>query len=165
MAARTNPTGEWCSPTREITSSRLIRLIDESRHCGAVVEMIHDVPTRQCPAAALELLERARCNSMLIDLRSLGDPDPLAIEQEVAAPDPGPATLRSEPEVEEETATLTYAPMTKNAMLPTAPAQSIATGARRGRKRVASIRLLLSLGVLVFLGLGVLVFLGLGTWA
>lgn len=166
MAARTNRTGEWCSPTREITNSHLIRLIDESRHCEAVVEMIHDAPTRQCPAAALELLERARCNSMLIDLRSLGDPDPLAIEQEVAAPDPGPATLRSEPEVEEATATLTYAPMTKNAMPPTAePAQSTATGAHRGRKRVASVRLLLCLGVLVFLCLGVLVFLGLGTWA
>jgi hypothetical protein len=56
--------------------------------------------------------------------------------------------------------------MTKNAMPPTAaPAQSIATGARRGRKRVASVRLLLCLGVLVFLCLGVLVFLGLGTWA
>lgn len=166
MVARTNPTGEWCSPTREITSSRLTRLIDESRPCEAVVEMIHDAPTHQCPAAALELLERARCNSMLIDLRSLGDPDPLAIEQEVAAPDPGPATLRSEPEVEEATATLTYAPMTKNAMPPTAAsAQSIATGARRGRKRVASVRLLLYLGVLVVLGLGVLVVLGLGTWA
>jgi hypothetical protein len=57
-----------------------------------------------------------------------------------------------------------YAPMTKNAMPPTAaPAQRIATGARRGRKRVAIVRLLLCLGVLVFLCLGVLVFLGLGT--
>lgn len=136
MAARTNPTGEWCSPTREITSSRLIRLIDESRHREAVVEMIHDAPTRKCPAAALELLERARCNNMLIDLRALADPDALAIEQDVAAPDPGPA-----------------------------PARSIATGARRGRKRVASVRLLLCLGVLVFLCLGVLVFLCLDPWA
>lgn len=166
MAARTNPTGEWCSPTREITNSRLIRLIDESYHSEAVVEIIHDAPTRPCPAAALELLERARCNSMLVDLRALADPDALAIEQEETAPDPGPAMLRSEPEVEQETATLTYAPMTKNAMPPTvAPAQSIATGARRGRKRAASVRLLLCLGALVFLGLGVLVFLGLGTGA
>jgi hypothetical protein len=117
----------------------LIRLIDESRHRAAVVGMIHDAPTRKCPAAALEHLERARCNSMLIDLRALGDPDALAIAQEVAAPDPGPATLRSEPEVEQATATLTYAPS------------------------VASVRLLLCLGVLVFLCLGVLVFLGLGT--
>jgi len=148
MAARTNPTGEWCSPTREITSSRLIRLIDESRHREALVEMIRDAPARRGPATALELRERARCNSMLIDLRSLGDPD------EVAAPDPGPATLQSEPEVEQATATLTYAPMTKNAM----------TGARRGRKRAAGVRLLLCLGMLVFLCLGVLVFLGLGTW-
>ena len=128
--------------------------------------MIHDAPTRQCPATALELLEGARCNSMLIDLRALADPDPLAIAQEVAAPDPGPATLRSEPEDEQATATPTHAPMTENAMPPTAAlAQSIATGARRGRKRVASVRLLLCLGVLVFLCLCVLVFLGLGTWA
>lgn len=145
MAARTNPTGEWCLPTREITSSQLTRLIDDSRRREAVVEMIHDAPIRQCPAAALELLESARCNNMLIDLRALGDPDELAIAQEVAAPDPGPAM---------------------HAMPPTAAsAQSIATGARRGRKRVASIGLLLCLGALVFLCLGVLVFLGLGTWA
>ncbi|HEX8112066.1 MAG TPA: hypothetical protein VF516_30245 [Kofleriaceae bacterium] len=144
----------------------MIRLIDESRHREAVVEMIHDAPTRQCPPAALELLERAHCNSMLIDLRSLGDPDALVIEEEVAAPDPGPATLWSEPEAEQATATLLYAPMTKNAMPPiAASARSIATGARRGRKRVTSVRLLLCLGVLVLLCLGVLVFLDLGTWA
>jgi hypothetical protein len=150
MAARTNPTGQWwSSPTREITSSQLIRLIEESRHHEAVVKRIHDAPTRKCPTAALELLERARCNNMLVDLRALGDPDALAI---------------AEPEVEQATETLMYAPMTKNAMPPTAaPAQRIATGARRGRKRVAIVRLLLCLGVLVFLCLGVLVFLGLGT--
>jgi len=165
MAARTNPTGEWCSPTREITNLRLSRLIDESRHREAVVEMIHDAPTRKCPAAALELLERARCNSMLIDLRSLGDPDGLTLAED-AAPDPGLATLWSEPEVDPETATLTYAPMTKNAMPPPAArTQRIATGARRGRKRAASVRLVLCLGVLVVLSLGVLVVLGLGTWA
>lgn len=165
MAARTNPTGEWCSPTREITNARLIRLIDESLHGEASVEMVRDAPARQCPAAALELIERARCNNMLIDLRSLGDPDAPAIEQEVAAPDPGPPALLSEPEVEEATVTLMYAPMTMNATPPTsALAQSIATGARRGRKRVASVRLLLCLGALVFLSLGLLVFLGLGAW-
>jgi hypothetical protein len=50
-------------------------------------------------------------------------------------------------------------------MPPTAaPAQSMATGARRGRKHVAGVRLLLCLGALVFLCLGLLVFLGLGTW-
>lgn len=164
MAART-PTFEWCPPTREITSSHLIRLIDESRHREAVVEMVHDVPTRKCPAAALERLERARCNSMLIDLRSLADPDALAAGQEVAALDPGPAMLRSEPEAEQEPATLVYAPTTTDEMLPAAaPAQSIAAGARRGRKRVASVRLLLCLGVLVVLYLGGLVVLGIGTW-
>lgn len=161
MAARTR-TGEWCSPTREITSSRLVRLIDESRHREAAVEMIHDAPTRQCPAAVVELLDRSRGNSMLVDLRALCDPDAPAITEDVAAPDPGLPTLRSEPEVEEETATLMYVPMTKNALPPTAAsAQSIATGARRGRKRVASVRLLLCLGALVFLCLGVLVLLGL----
>jgi hypothetical protein len=161
MAARTNRTGEWCSPTREITSSRLIRLIDESRHRAAAAERIHDAPTRQSPAAAVERLERAHCNSMLVDLRALGDPDAPAIAEEVAAPDPGLPTLRSESETEEE-ATLMYTP---NAMPPTAAsAQSIATGARRGRKRVANVRLLLCLGVLVFLCLGVLVVLGLDTW-
>jgi hypothetical protein len=165
MAARTNPTGEWCSPTREITNARLIRLIDESLHREADVELIHHAPTRPCPAAARELVERARCNNMLIDLRSLGDPDASAIEQELAAPDPGPPPLLSEPEVEEATVTLMYAPMTMNAMPPTAAlAQSIATGARRGRKRVASARLLLCLGALVFLCLGLLGFVGLGTW-
>jgi hypothetical protein len=164
MAARTPPTGEWCSPTREITGSQLIRLIDESRHREAVVEMIHDVPTRQCPAATLELLERTDCSTMLIDLRSLGEPDALEIEQELDAPDPDPATLRSEPEVEQEPATLTYAPMPERAMPPTA-AQSIATGAHRDRERVASVRLLLYLDVLLFLCVGVLACLGLGTWA
>jgi hypothetical protein len=158
MAARTNRTGEWCSPTREITSSRLIRLIDESRHRATAAERIHDAPTRQSPAAAVERLERTRCNSMLVDLRALGDPEAPAITEEVAEPDPGLPTLRSESETEEE-ATLMYTP---NAMPPTAAsAQSIATGARRGRKRV---RLLLCLGVLVFLCLGVLVVLGLDTW-
>jgi hypothetical protein len=143
----------------------LIRLIDESRHREAVVEVIHDVPTRACPAAALELLERGGCNSMLIDLRSLADPDAPVLEQEVAALDPGLATLPSEPEVEQEPATLMYAPMTKNAMPSTAvPARSIAAGARRGRKRVASVRLLLCLGVFVLLCLGVLGFLDLSTW-
>ena len=162
--ARTKRTWEWSPPTREITSSQLIRLIDESRHREAVVERGHDAPTRQCPAAVVERLERARCDSMLVDLRALGDPDAPAIAEEVAALDPGLPTLRSESEVEEETATLMYAPMTKNAMPPTAvSAQRIATGARRGRKRVASLRLLLCLGVLVFLCLGVLVFLGLDT--
>jgi hypothetical protein len=165
MAARTNPAGEWCSPTREIPNSRLIRLIDESRHCEVVVEMIQDTPTRKCPATALELLEHAGRNSKLIDLRSLADPDALAIAQEAAAPDPGPAMRRSEPEVEQATATPTHAPMTANAMPTTAAvAQSITTSARRGRKRVASVRLLLCLGVLVFLCLGVLVLLGLNTW-
>lgn len=165
MVARRQPTGEWCSPTREIPSSRLIRLIDDSRRDGAVVEMVHDAPTRQCPTAALELLERARCNSMLINVQSLGDPDPMAIAEELAAPDPGPATLRFEFEIEQEAATLTYAPMTKNAMPPTAgSASSIAIGARRGGKCAASVRLFVCLGALVFLGLGVLVFLGLGTW-
>jgi hypothetical protein len=143
----------------------LIRLIDESRHREAVVEVIHDAPTRECPAAALEHLERARCNSMLIDLRSLADPDAPVLEQEVAALDPGPATLPSEPEAEQEPATLMYTPVTKDAMPPAAvPARSIAAGARRGRKRVASVRLLLGLGILMVLCLGVLVFLDLGTW-
>ena len=165
MAARTKRTGEWCSPTREITSSRLIRLIDESRHREAVVERVHDAPTRQRPAAAVELLERARCDSLLVDLRALGDPDAPAILEDVAAPDPGLPTLRSESEVEDETATLMYAPMAKHAMPPTAASRrSIATGARRGRKRVASVRLLLCLGVLVCLGLGVLEFFDLDTW-
>jgi hypothetical protein len=140
----------------------LIRLIDETRHGDAVVEMAHDAPTRECPAAALEPLERARCNRMIIDLRSLADPDAPVAGQEVAAPDPDPATLRSEPEVEQEPATLVYAAMTQDEMPPAAaPAQSIATGARRDRKRVARVHLLLCLGVLVFLCLGVLVFLGL----
>jgi hypothetical protein len=57
MMGRTEPSGEWCSPTRELASSQLIRLVDESRHA---VEMIHDVPTRKCPAATLEMLERSR---------------------------------------------------------------------------------------------------------
>ncbi len=127
--------------------------------------MVHDVPTRKCPADALELVERARGNNMLIDLRSLGDPDAPAIAQEVAAPDPVPATFWWEPEVEPASSTLTDAPMTNNAMSPTvAPAQSIATGARRGRQRIARVRLLLCLSVLVVLCLGVLAVLGLGTW-
>lgn len=166
MAARTNRTGEWTSPTREITKSHLIRLIDESRHCEAAVEMIRDVPTRQDPAAAPEFPVLGRCNSMHIDLRSLGDPDPLAIPQDVAAPDPRPATFWSEPDAEPATATPAHAPMTEDAMPVTAaPAQRLATGARRGRKRAASVRLLLCLGVLVVLCLGVLVVLDLGTWA
>jgi hypothetical protein len=166
MAARTNPAGEWCSPTREITSSRLIRLIDECRRREAVVEVIHDAPTRECPAAALERVERARCNNMLIDLRSLADPEAPAIAEEVAVLDPGPAALLSEPEAEEATATLIYAPMTLNAMPPTAaPAQSLATGARLGRKRVGRVRQLLCLGALVLLCLGGIVWLGLGPWA
>jgi hypothetical protein len=166
MAARTSPAGEWCSPTREITSSRLSRLIDECRRREAVVEVVHDAPARQCPADALERLERARCNNMLIDLRSLADPEAPAIADEGAALDPGPAALLSEPEVEEATATLMYAPRTLNAMPPTAaPAQSLATGARRGRKRIARVRRLLCLGALVLLCLGGVVWLGLGPWA
>ena len=165
MAAKTNPTGEWCSPTREMPNSRLIRLIDESRHCEAVVnKMIQDMPTRQCPTAAPERLEHAGGNSKLVELRSLGDPDALAIAQEVTAPDPGPAPLRSEPEVEQATAPPTHAPMTANAKPPTTVvAQRIATRTRRGRKRVASVRLLLYMSVLVFLCLGVLALLGLNT--
>lgn len=176
MAARTNRTAEWCSPTREITSSRLIRLIDETRDCEAVAERIHEAPTRQSPAAAVELLEPPRCNTMLVDLQALADPDASGIaedevvevdvdvegEEVVAPPDPGLPKLRSESEGEEEAATLMYVPMMKNAMPPTvASAQSIATGARRGRKRV---RLLLCLGVLVVLGLGVFVVLGVDPW-
>jgi hypothetical protein len=158
MAARTNRTGEWCSPTREIPRPRLIRLIDESRGGEAVVEKVHDVPARKCPATALELLERTRCNSMLIDLRSLGDPD------EECAPDLDPLPLLSEPEEEEATVTLMYAPMTKDAMPPTAePTQNVAFRARRGR-RIAAVRLVLCLGALVFLCLRVLALLGLGIW-
>ena len=175
MAARTNRTAEWCSPTREITSSRLIRLIDETRPCEAVAERIHDAPTRQSPAAAVELLEPPRCNTMLVDLRALGDPDASTIPEEddvvevdvdveedevVAPPDPGLPKLRSESEGEEE-ATLMYVPMTNKAILPTAAsAQRIATGARRGPR----VGLLLCLGVLVVLGLGVFVVLGLDPW-
>lgn len=164
MAARTNPADEWCSPTCEIPNSRLIRLIDESRHCAAVVEVVQDTPTRKCPGTAPEL-EHAGRNSKLIDLQSLGDPGAPAIAQDVAAPDPGPAMLWPEPEVEQATATPTHAPRTANTMpRTTAVAQRIATSVRRGRKRATSVRLLLCLSVLVFLCLGVLVFLGLDTW-
>lgn len=161
MAART-PTGEWCSPTREITTTHLVRLIDESRPREAVVEAIDNAPPPERPAAALELLERPRCNTRLIDPRSLADPDAPATGREVAALDPGPAMLRSEPEVEQGPATPVYAPTTKNKMPPAAaPAQSIATGARRGGKHSTSIRLILGLGVLVLLCLWGVVFFGL----
>jgi hypothetical protein len=148
----------------------LTRLIDESRHREAVVDVTHSAPTRKCPAAARDPLERARCSSMLIDLQSLADPDAPATGEEevveVAAPDPGLPRLWSEPEAEPEAATLMYVPIiTENAIPPSAAlAPSIATSVHRGRKRVASVRLLLYLGMLVFLCLGVLLFLGLGTW-
>lgn len=159
------PTGEWCSPTREITNTHLIRLIDETRPREAVVEVFHSAPTRECPAAALERLERPRCNSRLIDPRSLADPGALAAGREVAALDPGPAMLRSEPEVEQAPAMPVYAPATKNEMPPAAaPAQRIATGARRGGRHLASVRLILGLGVLVLLCLWGVVCFGLDTW-
>lgn len=164
MAART-PTGEWTSPTREITTTHLIRLIDETRPREAAVARVHESPTRPCPPAALERLKRARESGMLIDLRSFAEPDALASGEQAAAPDPGPAARPPRPEVAPETATLTYASMTNNAMPPTpAPAQSIATGDRRSRKRIVSVRLLLCLGMLAFLCLGVLVLLGLDRW-
>jgi hypothetical protein len=157
MAARTNPAGDWCSPTREIARPRLSRLIDECRRREPVVAA--------CPAAAVEHLERARCNNMLIDLRSLDEPDACAIAEEVAALDRGLPALLSEPEVEEATATLMYAPVTRNALPPAAAlAQRIATAARRGRQRVARVRSLLRLGAVVVLCLGVLVVLRLGPW-
>jgi hypothetical protein len=163
MAVRTHPTGEWSPPTREIGGSQLIRLVDESRHREAAVEMIHDEPTRACPAAAQELLEHTRRESQLVDLRSLGDPGSLAVAQEGAAPDPGPATLRSEPLAEQATATPAEAATTETARLSTAATtQRIAPRARRDRKGVASPRLLLGVRVLVLLCLGVLVVLGLG---
>jgi len=168
MAARTNPAGDWCSTTREIARPRLSRLIDECRRREAAAEVVHDAPTRPCPAAAVERVERAGCDNMLIDLRSLDDPDVCAIAEEVAALDRRLPALLSEPEVEVEdaTATLMYAPMTTNAMPPTAAAlaQRIASAARHGRRGVGRVRMLLRLGALVVLCLGVLVVLRLGPW-
>jgi len=164
MTART-PTGEWCSPTREITTTHLVRLIDETRPRESVVEVLHHAPTREFPADVRELLERPRCSTRLIDPRSLADPDALAAGQKVAALDPGPAMLRSEPEVAQAPAAPVVAPTTKNEMPPAAaPAQRSATGARRGGKRLTSLRLILGLGVLVILCLWGFVFLGLDTW-
>lgn len=163
MAARTPLPGEWSSPTREITTTHLIRLINETRPREVVVERVHVAPIRPCPPTALERLEPARGSGMLIDLRSFAEPDAPASEDQAAAPAPGPATPPAK--VEPETATLTYASMMNHAMPPTpAPAQRMATGARRGWKRVASVRLLLCLGMLAFLCLGVLVLLGLDRW-
>lgn len=169
MPARTDPTGKSCARTREITSSQLIRLIDETRRREAIVEMLHDgvlhdAPTRQYPAAALELVERTRSNGMLIDVQALEDPDTPAAAQDVAALDPGLPMLASGSEVEEMTATQMYAPVPNSAMPPTAaPAQTITTAARRDRERAARVRALLCLGVLVFLCLGVIVSVGLDT--
>jgi hypothetical protein len=151
-----NLLGQWCSPTREITNTRLIRLIDESRQHEAAAEVVHEAPGR---------LENELCNGIPVDLQSLDDPDAPASAQEVVAPDPGLPTLESEPEVEPATEAFMYAPMTQHAMPPTtASAQHIATGARRSRQRVARTRILLGLGALMFLCLGLLVALGLAAW-
>jgi hypothetical protein len=71
--ARSNPSGEWTSPTREVRGSQLIRLLDESRQ----PEVVHDEPTRKVPATSLELLERSRSSQV----RSLSE---LAIPVELA---------------------------------------------------------------------------------
>src|SRR5688572_14738606 len=63
--ARPDSVGDWCSPTREVAGSQLIRLVEESRQEEAAVAMIHDEPTRKCPAATLELLERSRFDTSL----------------------------------------------------------------------------------------------------
>jgi hypothetical protein len=132
----------------------LIRLIDESRRRDAFVESLGDAPP---PAAAPERPEPRRGSSMLIDLQGLGDPDAAAI-----ALDPGLPKLASGSEVEDMTATLMYAPVTKNAMLPpAAPAPAIATAAPQLPTRVARVRALLCLGLFVFLCLGVVVLVGL----
>lgn len=167
MAARTNLLGQWCSPTREITKTQLVRLIEETRHREAVAEVVHDPPNRECPTSAPERLENTPCSGMLIDLQPPDAPDAPARAQEGVAQDPGLPTLGSEPEVEPATAAFIYAPMMTNAMPPApapAPAQSIATAARRGRQRVARVRLLLGLGALLFLCLGLLAALGLAAW-
>lgn len=164
MTART-PTAEWSSPTREITTTHLVRLIDETRPREAAVEVLHHAPTREFPADVRELLERSRCNTRLIDPRSVADPGALAAGRAVAALDPGPAMIRSEPEVEQAPAAPGYAPTTKTEMPPAAaPAQRNATGARRGGKHLTSVRLILGLGVLVLLCLWGFVFFGLDTW-
>jgi hypothetical protein len=75
--ARSNPSGEWTQPTREVRGSQLIKLLDESRQ--PVVEVVHDEPTRKVPATSFELLERSRRNSSQV--RSLSE---LAIPVELA---------------------------------------------------------------------------------
>lgn len=100
---RSNPTGEWCLPTRQVRGSQLIRLAEEST---AAVEPVHDVPTRKAALAAPTLTPRIRRDCSPIEDGEFTDSSAHTIAKEIEIPREARAPFASMDEVDKVIASI-----------------------------------------------------------